>query len=119
MLLVEGGCCLAESLGCGPQLLLVTPKLLRQDLASQRRHTTPDQTGYRSRTVLLLMEAIGVYQREISPRRPASCRFTPTCSHFAHEALERHGLRRGIWLSVRRLLRCRPGASGGADPVPG
>ena len=65
-----------------------------------------------------MVAAIRVYQREISPRRPAVCRFTPSCSHYAVEAIERHGAARGTWLTVRRLLRCRPGAAGGPDPVP-
>jgi putative membrane protein insertion efficiency factor len=65
-----------------------------------------------------MIAAIRVYQQEISPRRPPVCRFTPTCSAYAVEAIERHGARRGAWLSARRLLRCRPGATGGADPVP-
>ncbi|HEY0126344.1 MAG TPA: membrane protein insertion efficiency factor YidD [Blastococcus sp.] len=65
-----------------------------------------------------MVAAVRVYQREISPRRPPCCRFTPTCSAYAVEALEQHGARRGSWLTVRRLVRCRPGAVGGADPVP-
>ncbi|WP_347343540.1 membrane protein insertion efficiency factor YidD [Jatrophihabitans telluris] len=59
-----------------------------------------------------------LYQAEISPRRKACCRYTPTCSHYAAEALETHGLWRGTWLAARRLLRCRPGTPGGSDPVP-
>jgi putative membrane protein insertion efficiency factor len=65
-----------------------------------------------------MIAAIGVYQREISPKRPPCCRFTPTCSSYAVEALEKHGAGRGSWLTVRRLVRCRPGSRGGADPVP-
>jgi putative membrane protein insertion efficiency factor len=106
MLLLEGGCCIAEMLGCGPQAVLLAPRLTRAALSRDRR------------PVVALTEAIAFYQREISPRRPASCRFTPTCSQFAKEALDRHGLRRGGALAVRRLFRCRPGAAGGADPVP-
>ncbi|RBY83051.1 membrane protein insertion efficiency factor YidD [Geodermatophilus sp. TF02-6] len=65
-----------------------------------------------------LVAAVRVYQREVSPRRPPCCRFEPTCSAYAVEALERHGAGRGGWLTLRRLTRCRPGAAGGADPVP-
>jgi putative membrane protein insertion efficiency factor len=65
-----------------------------------------------------MIAAIRVYQREISPRRGPVCRFTPSCSEYAARALDEHGARRGSWLAVRRLLRCRPGAAGGADPVP-
>ncbi len=65
-----------------------------------------------------LVAAVRTYQREISPRRPPVCRFTPSCSAYAVQALETHGARRGLRLTVGRLLRCRPGATGGADPVP-
>ncbi len=65
-----------------------------------------------------LIAAVRVYQREISLKRPPCCAFEPTCSAYAVEALDRHGARRGAWLTVRRLIRCRPGATGGADPVP-
>jgi putative membrane protein insertion efficiency factor len=122
MLLVEGGCCLAEALGCGPQLLLATPAVLKSmprqpELAPAT--TAPGPRGSaRERLVRALIGLIVVYQRDISPKRPPCCRFSPTCSHYAVEALERHGLRRGLALSARRLLRCRPGARGGEDPVP-
>jgi putative membrane protein insertion efficiency factor len=65
-----------------------------------------------------MIAAVRVYQRRISPTRRPCCRFTPTCSAYAVEALERHGARRGSWLTLRRLVRCRPGATGGTDPVP-
>jgi uncharacterized protein len=65
-----------------------------------------------------MIAAVHVYRREISPRRPPCCSFTPTCSVYAVEALQEHGAGRGAWLTVRRLVRCRPGAAGGADPVP-
>lgn len=62
--------------------------------------------------------AIRRYQRWISPLLPPSCRFTPSCSEYAAEAVERHGLLRGGWLAARRLLRCHPFYPGGYDPVP-
>ncbi|MXW40809.1 MAG: membrane protein insertion efficiency factor YidD [Synechococcus sp. SB0668_bin_15] len=65
-----------------------------------------------------LMVLIGLYQRFISPLLPPRCRFSPSCSAYAMEALERHGLWRGGWLSVWRLLRCHPFTAGGYDPVP-
>lgn len=61
---------------------------------------------------------IRLYQRWISPYIPPSCRFYPSCSEYAIEAVSRHGLFRGVWLAVRRLLRCHPFHPGGYDPVP-
>ncbi len=58
------------------------------------------------------------YQVSISPLLPASCRYTPSCSQYAIEALKRHGALKGSWLTVRRLLRCHPFRPGGFDPVP-
>jgi putative membrane protein insertion efficiency factor len=58
------------------------------------------------------------YQRWVSPALPPTCRFYPTCSAYAIEALQVHGLLRGSWLTVRRLLRCAPWHPGGVDPVP-
>jgi putative membrane protein insertion efficiency factor len=59
-----------------------------------------------------------VYQRAISPTLPPMCRYEPTCSHYAREAVERHGALRGTWLAARRLARCRPLGGRGWDPVP-
>jgi len=64
------------------------------------------------------LQLIRFYQRFISPAFPPSCRFTPTCSQYSYEAINRYGLRRGIWLSLRRLTRCHPFHPGGYDPVP-
>ncbi len=61
---------------------------------------------------------IGFYQRWLSPLMGPSCRYQPSCSAYAREALERHGLLRGGWLSLRRLMRCHPWGGHGFDPVP-
>ena len=66
----------------------------------------------------LLLGAIGFYSRAISPALPPRCRFYPTCSAYAAEAIERHGAARGTWLALRRLLKCAPWHPGGVDPVP-
>lgn len=58
------------------------------------------------------------YQLCISPLTPSACRFTPTCSQYALEALRKHGLIKGLWLTVKRLLRCHPWGGSGYDPVP-
>jgi putative membrane protein insertion efficiency factor len=58
------------------------------------------------------------YKRAISPWLPRACRFEPTCSVYAREAIDRHGLGRGTALALRRLLRCQPFHRGGFDPVP-
>jgi hypothetical protein len=60
-----------------------------------------------------------MYQRFVSPMLPHSCRFVPTCSEYAMEAVERYGVTRGSMLAAGRLLRCHPFARAGYDPVPG
>lgn len=65
-----------------------------------------------------LLAAIRFYQRTISKALPPACRFWPTCSEYAAQAIERHGAVRGLALAVLRLLRCGPWHAGGVDPVP-
>ena len=72
----------------------------------------------RRAAVALLKLPVRAYQLIVSPLLPASCRFQPTCSAYAIEALETHGPVRGTVLTVRRVLRCRPGGGSGLDPVP-
>ena len=66
----------------------------------------------------MLMLPIRFYRKFISPLTPPSCRFTPTCSQYAIEAITKHGPFKGTWLAIRRVLRCRPGGGSGYDPVP-
>ncbi|HEU4473875.1 MAG TPA: membrane protein insertion efficiency factor YidD [Gemmatimonadales bacterium] len=66
----------------------------------------------------LLAAVIRGYQAAISPLLPPSCRFHPSCSQYALEAVTRHGALRGSWLAARRLARCHPFHPGGYDPVP-
>lgn len=68
------------------------------------------------RTLLLL--AVRGYQRFLSPFLPASCRFVPSCSEYAHQAIVQHGAVSGLWLAVVRLVKCAPWHPGGYDPVP-
>jgi putative membrane protein insertion efficiency factor len=67
---------------------------------------------------LPLILLIKIYQLIISPILPPSCRFTPTCSHYSLEALKKHGLVKGGWLSLKRIMRCHPWGGSGYDPVP-
>ena len=66
----------------------------------------------------ILLVLIRVYQRFVSPYTPPSCRFYPSCSTYAVDAIARYGAWRGGYLAVRRLLRCHPFHAGGYDPVP-
>lgn len=74
--------------------------------------------GVREVMVWLLVQPIRFYQRCISPLTPPSCRFTPTCSTYCLQALQKHGPWKGLWLGVRRILRCHPWGGSGYDPVP-
>ncbi|HUP94163.1 MAG TPA: membrane protein insertion efficiency factor YidD [Burkholderiales bacterium] len=67
------------------------------------------------RVLLLLIEG---YRLALSPLLGASCRFYPTCSAYAAEAIEKHGALRGAWLALRRITKCHPWHPGGVDPVP-
>ena len=61
---------------------------------------------------------IRFYRRGISPATPPACRFTPSCSAYAEEAIEKYGTGKGGWLALRRILRCNPFGGKGYDPVP-
>ncbi|MEY2882709.1 MAG: rane protein insertion efficiency factor YidD [Pseudomonadota bacterium] len=66
----------------------------------------------------ILIAPVRLYQVALSPLLPPSCRFTPSCSTYAVEALARHGPIKGLWLAVRRIGRCHPWGASGYDPVP-
>lgn len=65
-----------------------------------------------------MLSLLRIYQAAISPLLGPACRFEPTCSHYAAQAIERHGAVRGVGLAARRVLRCHPLHPGGFDPVP-
>ena len=69
-------------------------------------------------TAKLLVALVRLYQLTLSPYLGGSCRFVPSCSAYAIEALSRHGALRGSWLALRRLSRCHPLGRAGLDPVP-
>ena len=66
----------------------------------------------------ILMALVKFYRKFISPMRRPCCRFIPTCSQYALEALEKYGAVKGSWLALKRILRCNPLCKGGYDPVP-
>lgn len=68
--------------------------------------------------VTILLLPIWIYQKAISPYAPPSCRFTPTCSEYARQALLKHGPIKGLWLAIKRISRCHPWGGSGYDPVP-
>jgi putative membrane protein insertion efficiency factor len=66
----------------------------------------------------LLLSGLRAYKAFVSPLLPPACRFSPTCSEYAYEAVARHGAVKGSWLAAKRLARCHPFTRGGFDPVP-
>jgi uncharacterized protein len=77
--------------------------------------STEKRPGVIARALLLLLR---VYQTYLSSMSFSSCRFYPSCSHYAGEAVQRFGARRGVWLTLKRLARCQPFSRGGFDPIP-
>ncbi len=69
-------------------------------------------------TVFLLLIPIWIYRNTLSPFLPPTCRYTPTCSAYAVEALKKHGPIKGLYLAIKRILSCHPWGGSGYDPVP-
>jgi putative membrane protein insertion efficiency factor len=65
-----------------------------------------------------LLAAIWLYQKTLSLYLPSECRYSPTCSHYSHEAVEKYGTVKGAWMGLKRLARCHPLGGKGYDPVP-
>ncbi|MFL6138115.1 MAG: membrane protein insertion efficiency factor YidD [Frankiaceae bacterium] len=109
--LLETGCCLAEGLS-GNCLVLLAPAL--PQLVGAVLH----RSSGAGRGQAALLSLIATYQQRVSAHRARPvCRFAPSCSSYAAEAIARHGALRGSRLTTGRLLRCRPGTAGGPDPV--
>jgi len=66
----------------------------------------------------LIVAILRLYQLLLSPLLPSACRYYPSCSEYMRQAVEKHGVARGIWMGAKRLLRCHPFHAGGLDPVP-
>ncbi len=76
---------------------------------------SPFMTFCHPRNLVVLV--LRMYKRWVSPCLPSACRFHPTCSEYMLEAVQRHGVLRGVWMGTRRLARCHPFHQGGFDPV--
>lgn len=95
------------------------PLVRRTDMRhSQETHYFSGKVRFMQILGLPLIALIRIYQWIISPALGPRCRFTPSCSHYAVEALKKHGLFKGAWLSIRRISRCHPWGGHGIDPVP-
>ncbi len=88
-------------------------------MQTERKNEGACSSGKLNPLQRLAIAAIHVYQREISANRPPTCRFEPTCSAYALEAVSLHGFFKGGALALWRILRCNPWGGGGFDPVPG
>lgn len=117
--LLDVGCCLGESLSdnCLVLTLLALPQMPATMIAEVRTRRR-EHVAAGPKVTALLISGIRTYQREVSPRRAPCCHFPPTCSEYAAQAIQIHGARRGSWLTIKRLGRCRPGRPTTDDPVP-
>lgn len=77
-----------------------------------------NNVGKQSKASKSLLAIITFYRKYISPLKPPTCRFTPTCSEYAFEAINKYGVKKGGWLAIKRIARCNPYFPGGNDPVP-
>lgn len=93
----------------------LSPAHEAETIKENRKSATPAPL---SAAVLNSLRLIRFYQRYISPLTPPTCRFQPTCSRYTYQAIERFGLRRGLWMGLRRVCKCQPFHAGGFDPVP-
>lgn len=94
------------------------PALVPESCSPDPSLSRPDAAGMRTAGQRLLVFLLSLYKVFLSPLLPSSCKFYPTCSTYAQQAVEQHGAARGLRLALSRLLRCRPFSRGGYDPVP-
>ncbi len=94
------------------------PVAEHREVAAARAGSRNPEAGSRGAAAWLLLAGLRFYQACLSPLMPYACKFYPSCSRYACQAIELRGARRGAWLALRRLLRCRPFSPGGYDPVP-
>jgi len=95
---------------------LFKPRKMQGELSTSVSERRPHETRSPGRQIVIF--CLLFYKTTLSPVMPSCCKFHPSCSMYAKEAVERHGVRRGLILAARRLLRCRPFSAGGFDPVP-
>jgi putative membrane protein insertion efficiency factor len=96
----------------------VSPQAPEKSGADPATSKPPPRAGKSSVSAAAALAIIGGYQRLISPLLGPRCRFFPSCSTYAGDAIQQFGLARGAWLALRRIARCHPLSAGGADPVP-
>jgi putative membrane protein insertion efficiency factor len=120
-----GHCDSPEQLGCHGEIFRSggrTPQIDSPRGVARGRENTRVAPALRSRSERagswLLLLCLRLYQVFLSPLLGGACKFHPSCSNYAYEAVARHGARRGFLLALKRLLRCRPFTRGGFDPVP-
>jgi putative membrane protein insertion efficiency factor len=81
-------------------------------------NSSSNTKNFKKILILPLISLVRFYQVALSPLTPAACRFEPSCSNYALQALEKHGVIKGSWLALKRILSCNPWGKSGYDPIP-
>ena len=82
------------------------------------KYSSSNTKNFKKILILPLISLVRFYQVALSPLTPAACRFEPSCSNYALQALEKHGVIKGCWLALKRILSCNPWGKSGYDPIP-
>jgi hypothetical protein len=82
------------------------------------KYSSSNTKNFKKILILPLISLVRFYQVALSPLTPAACRFEPSCSNYALQALEKHGVIKGSWLALKRILSCNPWGKSGYDPIP-